>query len=417
MLAISFLAGPALATTTNLTWKADLALKETYDDNVYLEDLAPGPGVPTAETAKKDSWVTTVTPHVGLDYKFCTGFKASLSYAPDITTYHNAPSENNTTHRGVATFGGSADDVVWEQANSFTDIDGNRYGPTFVHPQDVPAIGGIPLRDRRDAFIYRGGLKLTWTLDRFFIRPVASAYVHNFQTVQLPASYYGPNSVYENYIDRQDVNGGVDIGYDVGKKTFVILGYRYGRQDQGELLGVDSPYDSSYNRILFGVEGSPASWIKLAVLGGPEVRDWRGSTQPGFDRNKLSYWVDGTVTLLPTKNDTVVLLERSYEQPAFASQSMYQDITSSATWRHKFNDHFSANAGMQLYIGDWEAPVNRDDWIYTPSAGLTYAYNQHLSAELAYSHDWVKNQASGVTYGDGREFTRDLVSLAVKYVF
>ncbi len=419
------LASPALGANTNLNWKAEATLKETYDDNVYLQNIAPPSTMPDAVPAKKSSWVTTVTPHVALDYKFCSGFKAALSYAPDVTVYHNAPSEDNTTHRGVAAFSGAVGDTVWEQANNFTDIDGNRYGPIFgrVNPgssQDVPAIGGIPLRDRRDAFIYRGGFKLTWTLDRFFIRPVASAYVHDFQTVQ-EHSPTPTGAYYENYVSRQDVNGGVDLGYDAGKKTDLILGYRFGRQDQGKLLGVNSPYDSFYNRVLFGVEGSPASWIKLAVLGGPEIRDWTSSTPAGFDRDRIDYWVDATATLIPDKHDAVTLLFRRFTQPAFSSQSLYDDITYSVTWKHTFNEHFSANAGMQLYVGDWQVPVNRDDWIYTPSAGLTYTYNKHFSVEATASGDWAVNKTStaapGAEFAEGREFTRHLVSLAAKYTF
>jgi hypothetical protein len=165
------------------------------------------------------------------------------------------------------------------------------------------------------------------------------------------------------------------------------------------------------------VEGSPAPWIKLAVLGGPEISDWASGTPTGFDRDKINYWIDAKVTLLPTKSDTIVLYHHNYEQPAFASVSVYQDITSSVTWTHRFNEHFSANAGMQLYIGDWQAPANRDDWIYTPSAGVTYTHDKHWSAELSYSHDWAENKASGISTGNGREFTRNLVSLAVKYAF
>src|SRR5208282_3832476 len=246
--------------------------------------------------------------------------------------------------------------------NTFTYIDGNRYGPIFgrINPgssQDVPAIGGIPLRDRRAAFIYRGGFKLTYSIGDFFIRPVLSAYVHDFRTVQEQEPPAPSHEYYENYVSRQDVNGGVDFGYDAGKKTYLVLGYRYGRQDQGKLLGVNSPYDSSYNRILLGVEGSPASWIKLALLGGPEIRDWASATPVGFDRNRIDWWVDGTVTVIPDKNDTVTFLYRRFTQPAFSSQSIYDDITYSATWKHTFNKHFSANAGMQLYVGDWQVPV------------------------------------------------------------
>jgi long-subunit fatty acid transport protein len=143
----------------------------------------------------------------------------------------------------------------------------------------------------------------------------------------------------------------------------------------------------------------------------------------GFDRDEIIYWIDATVTLLPTKNDTVVLLNRRYEQPAFTSQSVYEDITYSVTWKHKFDDHWAANAGFQLYIGDWQAPVPREDWIYTPSVGLSYTHDKHLSAELAYSYDWVENQVTPVPgdprtqFAEGREYTRHLVSLAVKYAF
>lgn len=417
--------GPsALATDTNLTCKADLTLKETYDSNVYLEDLTPSPAVPDALPAKKDSWVTTLTPRLALDYRICSGFNLGLSYAPDIVVYHNTHSEDYFAHRAGLTLGGKAKDVLWEQANAFTMIDGNHLGPTFGRPQDIPAIGGIPLRDRRDALIYRGNLKLTYAIGKFFVRPFGAAYLHDFRTEQRPADPAHPLRVYENYIDRQDVNGGLDVGYDLGQKTFVVLGYRYGQQDQYKLLGVDSPYDSTYSRVLAGVEGSPASWIKLAVLGGPDIRSFSDRVHqlyPAFDANELLYWIDTTVTLLPTKADTLVLLNRRYEQPAFSSPSVYEDVIYSLTWRHKLSSQFTANAGFQLYIGDWQAPVNREDWIYTPSAGLSYACDKHLSAELAYSYDWVENQtptsAAGAAYADGREYTRHLLTLGVKYAF
>jgi hypothetical protein len=72
-------------------------------------------------------------------------------------------------------------------------------------------------------------------------------------------------------------------------------------------------------------------------------------------------------------------------------------------------------------VGDWQTPVNRNDWIYTPSVMASYTLNKHLSAELNYSCDLVQSKVStsaeGATWADGREFTRNLVSLAVKYVF
>ena len=422
-------AGSALAAHTNLNWNAGVTFKETYDDNVYLQDVQPDPtGVAntraaglTAATAYKSSWLTTVLPHLGLNYENGDStFNFEAAYAPEIALYTSAEDEDYVTHRTTLNFSGHIKDATWELLNSPTLIQGSTVGPTFASPGDVPAIGGIPLRNRCEAFIFINSFRVTVPFGKWFIRPVATSYYHDFLTDQrLPVANSG--YTYENYYDRQDINGGLDIGYDVGRKTYLVLGYRYGRQDQftgpkGNAF-VDSPYDRAYNRVLIGVEGSPAPWIKLAMLGGPDFSDWAAGTDPGFDRNKIVYWIDAKVTLLPTKNDTIVLFHRSYQQPAFASESVYQDITSTVTWTHRFNTHLSASAGMELYIGDWQAPVKRDDWIYTPSFDVTYAYNQHLSAEFSFSRDWAENQQSGITTGEGREFTRDLFSLAVRCAF
>ena len=51
-------------------------------------------------------------------------------------------------------FGGKCEDATWELVNSATFIEGSTIGPTFARPEDVPAIGGIPLRDRREQFIF-----------------------------------------------------------------------------------------------------------------------------------------------------------------------------------------------------------------------------------------------------------------------
>lgn len=432
--AVALAAATASAANTNLIPKAELSLKETYDSNVYLQDTEPTNTAPRAFPAKKGSWVTTLTPRVGLDYKPGAAFNLSAFYAPDIVFYHNAHSEDHYAHRVGLTWGGKAKDLAWEQINSFAYIDGSHLGALFARPQDVPAVGGIPLRERRDSLVYRGTAKLTWTLDKVFVRPVGFGYLHDFRTLQLlrheVAARFGTNApyVYVNEYDRRDLNGGLDLGYQVADKTWLVAGYRYGRQDQFRGPSVfdpnrfaDSPYDSVYHRLLVGVEGTPVSWLKLAVLAGPDIRDWQQTTPAGFHRGEILYWVDATATLLPTKADTIVLLNRRYEQPAFTSQSVYEDITYSITWRHKFCDHWTGAAGFQIYIGDWQAPVSREDWIYTPSASLTYTY-KHLTVELAYSYDWVQNKAGAVpgtqtAFAEGREFTRHMVSLVGRYSF
>jgi len=431
LFAITLLAGPALAASTNLTWKAEASAKETYDSNVYLQDNAPNPNYVTAAQAaglrpvqaNKGSFVTTLTPKVGLDYKPSAAFNLSAAYSPEIALYTSAEDEDYVTHRGTLNFNGAVDKTSWELLNAGTYIQGSTQGPTFARPDDIPAIGGIPLRDRRAAFIFRNGFRLTQTVGDWIFRPVASAYIHDFQTQQRYQSDKSQFS-YENYVDRQEISGGLDIGYKAFKDTYLVVGYRYGRQDQYTLPGTNnttlhSPYGNYYHRILLGVEGSPASWLKLAVLAGPDIRRFDAGTPAGFNRNNMLVYWDASATVLPDKNDTLTLKSTRYEQPAFSSFSMYQDIKTDLAWRHKFNDQLSAQIGFTLYIGDWQQPVNRDDWIYTPNTAVTYTFNKHLSAEFAYSYDWVDSKvpASAEPLTESHEFTRHLVSLAVKYAF
>jgi len=428
MLAVLVLsAAQAAAAVTNLSYTVEAAVKETYDDNVYIEDTKPNPTYVAdaaaaglhAVPADKSSFVTTLLPRFTTSYKPRPEFNVTAAYAPEIALYTSAEDEDYIAHRGTLNFGGKCEDVTWELLNSATFIEGSTVGPTFARNQDIPAIGGIPLRDRREQFVFRNSFRVTLPFGKWFIRPVATSYYHDFMTGQ--RSSVTSEYCYENYVDRQDANGGVDIGYDVGKKTFVVLGYRYGQQDQGELLGVNSPYNSKYHRILAGVEGSPVKWLKLNVQLGPEFRRFDPGTPAGFNRSEALCYADASATVIPTKADTVSIRWTRFEQPAFSSQSVYEDIKYDLAWRHKFCDQFTAGAGFTLYVGDWQTPVNRDDWIYTPSATASYTFNKHLSAEAAWSCDLVQSKVStsapGATYADGRELTRNLVSLAVKYAF
>jgi len=409
-----------------LTLKADLTLKETYDDNVYILDAAPytwltPPAGFTIREPKVGSFVTSITPNLVLNYKPCAEFTAAVSYAPEFTWYENAHSEDYVAHRAAINFSGRMDEVSYEWLNSAVWIDGSDMGLITMRPGDIGAIGGIPLRDRRDAAIYRDSIKVTIPVGKWFFRPVFTSYVHDFKTAQIANN--SANFVYSNFIDRWEVSGGMDIGYEVFDKTHLVAGYRYGHQNQGTVpnnAGVitKSPYISDYQRFLLGVEGTPAPWVKLAVLAGPETRDWlRSNTAKGFDRGETLWYVDALVTLLPTKQDTVTFKMTRFEQPAFTSQSVYEDIKYDLVWRHKFSDKFTAGAGMTLYIGDWQDPVLRDDWIYTPSLMASYAFNPNLTVEASWSYDNAVNQDTNTPTNNGREFKRNLVAASLKYTF
>ena len=384
-------------------FSSGIAVKETYDSNVFLQDVGA--------LDHKSSMVSSVTPSLALTYQPGPAFKAAFTYAPEVAWYHSYSSENYVAHRAAINLSGKSGATAWELNNALTGIDGSDLGPTFdiANGGAVPALGGIPLRDRRDAIIYRNNFKLTQTIGKWFIRPVVSSYVHDFETKQKTTPGY------ENYVDRNEVSGGLDVGYEAWDKTWLVLGYRYGHQHQGELLGIDSLYSNDYQRVLAGVEGNPAPWLKLSLLGGPDFRNFSATTlPPTFNPDALLFYLDASATVTLGKSDTLTVILTRFEQTAFSSQSMYEDVVYSLGWRHQCNEQFAVNLGLKIYQGDWQSPVRRNDIIYTPSVGVTYTFNKQLSADLGWSYDTVNSEIPST---DGREFTRNLVSLGAKYTF
>jgi hypothetical protein len=423
--------------STNLHFSAEASLKETYDSNVFLQDADPAAANYAAAKAaglrpvqdNVASWVTSVLPKIGLEYRPFTAFGFNAAYSPDVSFYHSASSEDYVAHRGVLNLGGKMNQTAWELLNTASYIDGSREGPTFARPGDVIALGGIPVRDRREAFVFKNTFRLTQTLGDWFIRPVAGAYAHDFKTHQraTPAAVRS-QYVYENYIDRQEVYGGLDAGYRVLEKAHVVLGYRYGQQEQfngpfgpGGTL-IDSPYDNVYHRVLVGMEGTLTEWLKVSFLIGPDIRQFSGDLErlaPAFDQDELLYYVDASATATLTSADTLTLRATRYEQPAFSSFSMYEDTKSDLVWKHRFNEKLATSLGFTVYIGDWQEPVHRNDWIYTPNGSVSYSFTRKFAGELAYSYDWVDSSVDDENepFTRGREFSRHLATLALRYTF
>ncbi len=420
------------------TLKADLTFKETYDDNVYLLDTAAYPYLtppPNSLIAspKKGSMVTTVTPSINLTYLARPGFSATLSYAPDMAWYESTPSQNYVAHRANLNFTGKIGEASYEWLNSSIWTEGSNISLTTMRPGDCRAIGGIPMRDRCDAALYRDNIKVTIPIGNWFFRPVLTSYVHDFQTEQqVNLAANKNNFVYDNYIDRWEVSGGMDVGYAVMDKTKLFVGYRYGHQSQGTVLKEGaalgsvitntSPYDNNYQRLLAGIEGAPVPWLKLAVKTGPDMREWLDTTPAGFDRGKTLWYVDGQITVLATKEDNCTVKMTRFEQPAFTSQSVYQDIKYDLSWRHEFSDKFTVGAGCTVYNCVWQDPALRDDWIFTPSLMASYAFSPNVTAEVSWSHDNAMNKETAVVgtstqYAEGREYQRNLYSFSVKYTF
>ena len=86
---------------TNLALKADFTLKETFDSNVYLQDVEPSLLATNAARPFQESLVTSATPRLALDWKPSPEFNVALNYAPEVVTFHQETSESHVAHRAA----------------------------------------------------------------------------------------------------------------------------------------------------------------------------------------------------------------------------------------------------------------------------------------------------------------------------
>ncbi len=401
---------------TSFTTSAGITVKEVVDSNVYMQEHGP--------LANHLSPVTMAIPSLSLHWKPSTAFSLDASYAPELASYLTAHSEDYVAHKAALKIGGLAGTAIWEANSSINWIQGNSKSPTYywngpapgpgVSP--IPVLGQVPLRDRRDAAIYRDNLKFQQPMGDWFVRPVASAYIHDFMTEHKNANP-APGLYYANYVDRDDFNGGLDAGYMVMENMDVFLGYRYGAQHQSQVNATDPAYSNHYQRALAGIEGTPVKWLRLNASLGPDFRSFFGPHIPStFDRHRTRLFVDASATVIPTPQDTITLGTKRSELPGYVGKSVFEDISYEATWKHQFTKQLSLGLGFRALNWFYENPVNRVEWWYGVATSASYRFNTHLSAEVAYSYDQVVSHTPDPATANW-EAQRHLASLGLQYQF
>lgn len=409
-------------------WLTDLSLgvKESYDDNVFM---VSGAGAP-----QQESWLTTVSPKVGINFApLIKGQKAlqvlSLGYAPDFVIYHDQSSESYHAHRLATTLKGKTGAFSFNVDNGFNFIDGSAVSPTYsrlLHDDQRSAYATSAPRERREQIQDRAKIVLQYDWKKCFLRPTATLLYYDLMTDQRT------NAGYQNYCDRYDVNGGVDFGYKITPPMAVTLGYRYGHQYQEEYpTAIDATHTSSpsdYHRVLVGFEGKPLTWLTVSIQAGPDFRSYPETTAthttPLSDKNPVTYYGEASLTATITPNDTLTFKYKQWQFVASTGKLPLVDSSYDLSYRHKFGKQLTLDLGAKLAESDYTIATGasslRDDTMFTGSAGVTYAFTSHLSASLAYAFDLGRSQQDVLAAGQTetyREFDRNLISLGATLKF
>jgi len=415
-------------------WLTDLSLgiKESYDDNVFFSGVDPKyypaytvPAGSVAAVENHSSWVTTVSPGVGVNFAPLLGNQQvlktlSLGYSPDFVIYHDENSESYDAHRFITATKAQIDHFSFSVDNALTYISGSDFGPTYPGAF-INAYNTAALRERREQIQDRATAVVQYDLGKWFFRPTASLLYYDLMTEQLNVTGY------QNYVDRYDVNGGGDVGYRVLPQLAVTLGYRYGHQYHQQFSF--SPYSapSDYQRALLGVEGKPWKWLDVKIQAGPDFRDYPGNTAthitPVNDYHPIKFYGEARVTATFTPKDSVTFKFKEWEWVSSIGKIPYLDSTYDLSYHRILTDKLSFDLGGRIlgsdYTGGNLPNCQRNDLQYTVSASLGYAFNKHLGATLSYALDLGRNAENGLSAAqiDQREYDHQLISLGVQAKF
>ncbi len=428
--------GGGMAAGTELTkpaWVTDcsVGMKEGYDNNVFMSGvdakyLPPAYTVPAGSVAAlKDrySWITTVSPKVGVNLAPLLGSQTNLpaltlTYAPDLVVYHDQTSESYNAQRVLAAVKGTTEPATFGAENNFTYIDGSGMGP-FYPGGLLSAFATTVDRERRRQIQDRANVSVQFDWEKWFVRPTASLLYYNLMTEQLNIPGY------QNYCDRYDVNGGTDFGYKLAPQLALTLGYRYGHQYQQQYSF--SPYSSSsdYQRVLAGIEGNPWPWLNVKIASGPDFRNYEGDSAshitPVNNLHPVEYYGEALVTATFAPENTLTFKYKLWQWVSGLGKAPYSDGNYELLYHRKLTDKLAFDLGGKLISWDFNSgnlpACKRHDLQYTATTDLSYAVNSHVICTLAYTANWGRNGEANVTNPQTREFNQQLVSLGTQWKF
>ena len=427
-------------------WLTDLVVgvKESYDDNVMgVADKMPG-------MSAHASWISTASPKVGFNFAPLFGPQKtlqtfSLVYAPEFAIFHNAPSESYNAHKIANVIKGQTGDFSFSADNAFLFNDGNSVAPTYALDQSSVAADQADkyrsnfahgmARERRKQIQDRATVALRYDVNKFFLRPTASLLYYDLMT-DLHNTSKAPYKGYQNYIDRADVNGGMDLGYKVTADLALTVGYRYGHQYQAALpYAIDTAMvngnqmqsSSDYQRLLLGLEGKPWTWLTVKLAGGPDFRDYN-SAAPVNDLHPVKFYGEAAITAAITENQSLTFAFKQWQWVASTGKIPSLDSSYGLAYHWNATKQLGFDLGGKIQNADFtsgnvttgSAGSLRNDILYTISTGVSYAFTTHFNASLSYACDFGRNLQDNLPanlYADYREFDHQVVSLAAQFKF
>jgi len=395
---------------------ASLSVREGYDSNIYgvSDSLAGRPAI-----ANISSRFTRLSANVTFNLLAASkpedpGFlKAlTLAYSADYTQYGAAAREDNL--RNTVTLEAAASAGPWSFSfdNPLLYVVGSREDEFFNFYNNL---GYGAVRERRNQVQERNTSFLRYDATDWFVRAVENALYYNLLIDE--HNPVGAYKGYANWVNRDDVNAGLDLGFKLAANSALVAGWRLGSQTQAHYYYSLVGDDSTYNRALLGFEGRPLSWLRAQFLAGPDFRRYGNAAHLGLTGDRHTWlYLHGQLTATFSPTDTLTASEQVWHFVSSAGVSSIQETSESLAYRHDFSGRFSASVGLTELGHRYDAPTVRDDWTTSVPVDVTYALTRDLSVSAGHSATSGHSHYP-VAVSPGQNFEDNIITLSAKASF
>lgn len=407
-------AGAAGGTVSS--WRAEAGGRVNYDSNIFLQDGGPAVAgvVSPGEPAKAGTWVGTLSAGAGYSSAETPAGRFTFDYHVDAVRFDDYSSENHDDHRLRVGLKGGADHWKWTASAGVLHTDGSDEGPVYRRVGGGPAIGGEPVRARRDQTISTGSFRATREVEGGWWRVLGDAKYQDFHTKFDALAGLSP------YVDRGEFTAGVEAGRDVAPGFALVAGVRAGVQKQEDRPPIEGRNSSnSILRALVGVEGKPTKTLKLDVRVGPDFRHFGDELPSSLDRDVTAPYGELAATWTPTEADSVTASGKYAIWLSSAGRGAYEDSIWKLAWSHRFSAVVTARIEGRLATGDskgyaYPGVKAFNDRIYGGTLGVDFAVAKDTTVSL----DAIGDVGDSlIPDRPGREYHRVQVGLGVTRVW
>lgn len=332
-----------------------IALKQTYDDNIYLQQID-----------RESDQITTISPGLKIVPKL-SQHKLTIGYQGDYNYFWNHAKEDNRNH---------LNDVNLELIyNKFRVVLDNRFR-NFSDRSSSDDVNRIPrTQDHANVKLIQEYNKLDLTLGYLM-------QYENYRSDRGIGTFQGVPLTYQD-LDRVEQTGEIESAFKLWPKTALLLSTRYGIIEHR----TGGKSDSKYTDVLTGIRGEPSAKMTAEFKLGyrhqryeDNITSFKNLLAFGSIIEKLTYRDVLRFDFMRTSYDTIYQSNAYYEVNFFGVQ-----------YEHGFTDRTSGNLGLSYQLDSYPVETTEDtetryrlDDIYRAGCSLKHKTPKGFTAELKY---------------------------------